>query len=174
MHQSNHTPEQRGVDVLPKFGDYISVEQKRYGGNNEFYTHKVIGTLRSNNWMDVPAITHEGMNLHDHMEDVVACICCGVCEEEVIRYRVKDVKIVQHGFPLPSKGQEGEAERKAKGMDELKIYAFQAKHIEDTLRIVANTLKSHSKETCLDRDVMQAWEFMKNVLSKNIDTRVKR
>lgn len=59
-------------------------------------------------------------------------------------------------------------------MDELKIYEFQAKHIEDTLRIVANVLKSHSKETSLDRDVMQSWGMIKNVLNKDIDKQVKR
>ena len=88
--QSANKPTGEGVDI--KFGDYILVEQKRYGCDNEFYDHKVIGTLRSNKWMDVPAITHNGMTLHDTMEDVVCCICCGVCEEEVIRYRLKDVK----------------------------------------------------------------------------------
>ena len=59
-------------------------------------------------------------------------------------------------------------------MQELSIYEFQAKRIEDTLRLVANTLKSHSKETCLDRDVMQSWEFIKNVLNKDIDKNVNR
>jgi len=99
-------------NVLPKFGDYISVEQHRYGCDNEFYIHKVIGTMKSNKWMDVPAITHNGMTLHDHMEDVVACICCGVCEEEVIRYRVSDVKITKQQFPIclpvQPEGKEGE------------------------------------------------------------------
>jgi hypothetical protein len=59
-------------------------------------------------------------------------------------------------------------------MKELKIYEFQAKHIEDTMRQVANALKSHSKETCLDRNVMQGWEMMKNVLSGEIDKETKR
>lgn len=59
-------------------------------------------------------------------------------------------------------------------MEELKIYEFQVKRIEDTLREVANILKSHSKETCVDRNVMQAWEMIKNVLDKNIDQHVSR
>ena len=58
-------------------------------------------------------------------------------------------------------------------MEKLEIYAFQAKEIEDTLRMVANTLESHSKETCLDRNVIQSLEFIRNVLKKEIDTRVK-
>lgn len=59
-------------------------------------------------------------------------------------------------------------------MKELKIYEYQAKQIEDTLRIVARVLKSQNKETCLDRDVMQSWAMIKNVLSERIDDRVIR
>lgn len=54
-------------------------------------------------------------------------------------------------------------------MKELKIYEHQAKEIEDTLRMVANRLKSHSKETCLDRNVIQSWEMIQNVLTGEID-----
>ena len=28
-----------------KFGDYVEIEQKRYGVENEMYTYKVIGCL---------------------------------------------------------------------------------------------------------------------------------
>lgn len=59
-------------------------------------------------------------------------------------------------------------------MKELKIYEFQAKQIEDTLRMVSNVLESKSKETCLDRDVMQSWQMIKNVLAGKIDERVPR
>lgn len=59
-------------------------------------------------------------------------------------------------------------------MEELEIYEFQAKHIEDTFRKIANCMNSRSKETCLDRDVMQAWEMIKNVLNKDIKKRVLR
>lgn len=54
-------------------------------------------------------------------------------------------------------------------MEELKIYKYQAKQIEDTLRKVANTLESNNLTTCLDRDVMQSWEMIKNVLNEQID-----
>lgn len=50
-------------------------------------------------------------------------------------------------------------------MKELKIYEYQAEHIENTLRIVARLLESNKKDTSLDRDVMQAWSMIKNVLS---------
>jgi len=59
-------------------------------------------------------------------------------------------------------------------MDELKIYEFQAKQIEDTFRLVARVLNSKSKETCIDRDIMQSWEYIKNVLNKDIDKHVSR
>jgi hypothetical protein len=59
-------------------------------------------------------------------------------------------------------------------MKELKIYDFQAKRIEDTLRLVARTLESKGKTTSLDRDVMQSWEMIKNVLTEKIDTHVPR
>lgn len=59
-------------------------------------------------------------------------------------------------------------------MKELKIYEFQAKQIEDTFRLVARLLESKNKETSLDRDVMQSWEYIKNVLSEDIDKRVYR
>lgn len=59
-------------------------------------------------------------------------------------------------------------------MKELKIYEFQAKQIEDTFRLVARTLESKSKTTSLDRDVMQSWEMIKNVLSEKIDVHVPR
>ena len=59
-------------------------------------------------------------------------------------------------------------------MEELRIYKFQAKRIEDAFRMAARVLKSSSKETCLDRDVMQSWEFIKNVLKEDIDKHVNR
>ena len=59
-------------------------------------------------------------------------------------------------------------------MKELKIYEFQAKQLEDTFRMIANALDSHGKKTSLDRDIMQSWEMIKNVLSETIDGNVSR
>lgn len=59
-------------------------------------------------------------------------------------------------------------------MKKLKIYEFQAKQIENTFRLVAMVLKSQKKVTSVDRDVMQSWEMIKNVLSEKIDTHVPR
>ena len=59
-------------------------------------------------------------------------------------------------------------------MKELKIYEFQAKQIEDTFRLVARVLDSKKKITSVDRDVMQSWQMIKNVLSENINERTPR
>jgi hypothetical protein len=77
------------------FGGYVKIEQKRYGVENEMYLHKVIGASESNAWVDVPVQTPAKEILHNKLEPVVSCICCGVCETEVLRYRIKDVKKVK-------------------------------------------------------------------------------
>lgn len=81
------------ADATVSFGDYVLIEQKRYGVPNEMYVHKVIGTLRSNSWVDVPVQTPARETTHDECVDVVACICCGVQETEVRRYRLSEVTI---------------------------------------------------------------------------------
>ena len=75
-----------------KFGDYVLIEQKRYGAENEMYTCKVIGCLRSNAYVDVPVDGLEVETLHPKMVDVVACITCGVSERDVYHYKISDVK----------------------------------------------------------------------------------
>lgn len=75
-----------------KFGDYAIIEQKRHGVPNEMFVHKVIDQLRSNTWVDVPVQSPATETMHDDMEDVCLCICCGVDQTEVRRYRVKDMR----------------------------------------------------------------------------------
>lgn len=75
-----------------KFGDYAIIEQKRHGVPNEMFVHKVIDQLRSNTWVDVPVQSPATETMHDEMEDVCLCICCGVDETEVRKYRVKDMR----------------------------------------------------------------------------------
>lgn len=53
-------------------------------------------------------------------------------------------------------------------MKELMIYEFQAKQIENTLRLVANAFGCRKKETCLDRQVCKSIEMIKEVLSKTL------
>ena len=76
------------------FGDYVEIEQKRHQSKNEMYLHKVIDTSVCNSWVDVPVQSPATEALHKEMVPVVRCICCGICETEVLAYRVKDVKKV--------------------------------------------------------------------------------
>lgn len=78
-----------------QFGDKVSIEMKRYGVENEHYIHKVIGILRSNTWVDVPVQTPATETIHGEVEDVVACVCEGIEERGILRYRVSDTKLVR-------------------------------------------------------------------------------
>lgn len=75
-----------------KFGDYAIIEQKRHGVSNEMFLYKVVDLLRSNTWVDVPVQAPATETIHDEMEDVCWCICCGISETEVRKYRVKDIE----------------------------------------------------------------------------------
>ncbi|WP_187362771.1 hypothetical protein [Raoultella terrigena] len=75
-----------------KFGDYAIIEQKRHGVSNEMFLYKVVDLLRSNTWVDVPVQAPATETIHDEMEDVCWCICCGISETEVRKYRVKDMQ----------------------------------------------------------------------------------
>ncbi len=81
--------------TVPDFGDYVEIEMKRYGCENEHYQHKVVGPLSSNTWVDVPVQSPATETRHSEMADVVRCICGGVCEDEVLKYRVCDVKLME-------------------------------------------------------------------------------
>ena len=82
------------------FGDYVTIEQKRYGTENEMYIHKVIGILRSNCYVDVPVQTPATETSHEELVDVVACVCCGVSEREVLRYKLDSVKKAFRSQPV--------------------------------------------------------------------------
>lgn len=74
------------------FGDYVEIEQKRYGCDNEMYQHKVIGVLQSNTYVPIPVqVPAEEVN-HGDVVDVVSCICCGVNERYALRYKKSDVQ----------------------------------------------------------------------------------
>lgn len=73
------------------FGDYCTIEQFRYSPKNEYYLYKIIGRLQSNTYVDVPVRADRKEVLHDKIIDVVRCICCGVSETEVLKFRVEDV-----------------------------------------------------------------------------------
>lgn len=75
------------------FGDYVLIEQKRYGVPNELYIYKVInGNIKSNSFVPVPVQSPAKEVLHSESEEVVSCICCGVMETEVLKFKLSDVK----------------------------------------------------------------------------------
>jgi len=78
-----------------KFGDYVQIEQKRFGVANEMYTYKVIGRLRSDGWVDSPVQCPDTETIHDDIEDVVACVCCGVDERSILHYLADDCGVVE-------------------------------------------------------------------------------
>jgi hypothetical protein len=81
----------KGLD----FGSYCTIEMFRHGSENEFYTHKVIGRLRSNAAVIVPIKYGIGASGHDHvigeMSDCLKVVCCGIDETHVFKVRVEDV-----------------------------------------------------------------------------------
>lgn len=80
-----------GSDV---FGRYCRIEQLRFGVPNETYLYKVVASLRSNCWCEVPYKTASKEVRHDSIEDCILAICCGIDETEVLRFRVADVEFV--------------------------------------------------------------------------------
>lgn len=77
---------------VPDFGDYVYIEQKRHGVENEHYVHKVVGALKSNAYVPVPVQFPPTLILGDEVVDVIQCICCGIDETKVKQYRVSDVR----------------------------------------------------------------------------------
>lgn len=81
------------------FGDYVVIEQKRYGVPNEMYLHKVIGSFASNSWVEVPVHWKREPKIHKHAEMVLNVVCCGVVETNVFTVREKDCVKVEVGKP---------------------------------------------------------------------------
>lgn len=82
-----------GSDV---FGRYCRIEQLRFGVPNEMFLYKVVASLRSNCWCEVPYKTASKEVRHDSIEDCVLAICCGIDETEVLRFRMADVEFLPH------------------------------------------------------------------------------
>ena len=75
-----------------KFGDYCEIEQKRFGVPNEMYLYKIIAAdAKSNGYVDVPVKTPAKEVIHPEMADVVRCVCCGVDEREILKFRASDI-----------------------------------------------------------------------------------
>ena len=78
------------------FGDYVLIEQKRYGVPNEMFQFKVVGSFQSNAYRDVPmeAGDHE-QKWHPEVVDVLNVICCGIDETKVDTVRKADVRLIK-------------------------------------------------------------------------------
>ena len=84
------------------FGDFCTIEQKRYVGPNEFYSYKVVGRKRSNVWTDVPVdANNEKETLHDHLDDVVTVVCNNLDDRTVHQFRVSDLASVRKAQAVP-------------------------------------------------------------------------
>lgn len=80
-----------GSDV---FGRYCRIEQLRFGVPNEMHVYKVIASLRSNCWCEVPYKTASKEVHHDSIEDCVLAIHCGIDETKVLCFRAADVEFL--------------------------------------------------------------------------------
>jgi len=74
-----------------EFGDFAQIEMKRHVGNNELYAHKVIKQFKSNKYVDIPVQSPATETIHDETVEVISCICCGLQETEVLKYKLEDV-----------------------------------------------------------------------------------
>ena len=84
------------------FGDFCTIEQKRYVGLNEFYSYKVVGRKKSNVWTDVPVdAKNEKETLHDHLDDVVTVVCNNLDDRTVHQFRVRDLASVKKAQAVP-------------------------------------------------------------------------
>jgi len=94
MTHTNNPTEQNTI----RFGDYVSIEEKRYVGENEWFTYKVIDVLESNSWRTVPVDARkQEAELHDYTELIVKVICDLPGNEKIERFRAADVrKQVRH------------------------------------------------------------------------------
>lgn len=84
-----------------KFGDYVRIEQLRFGVDNEMFLHKVIGSdSESNIYVDTPVHWMREEVMHDKIVPIVRCVCCGVDERKILKYRAEDVELSSHDRSL--------------------------------------------------------------------------
>lgn len=82
------------------FGDFVKIEMHRYGVENEFYLHKVVGSYISSHWIDAPLHWDSEPRGHRSMEKVLNVIQCGIDETKVITVLQKHCRKVgeRHGI----------------------------------------------------------------------------
>ena len=80
-----------GSDV---FGRHCRIEQFRYVKPNEMHIYKVVSSIRTNTWCEVPYKEASKERWHDRMEDCILAIRCGIDETKVQRFRIADVEFM--------------------------------------------------------------------------------
>ena len=80
-----------GSDV---FGMYCRIEQFLYCKPNEMHLYKVVASLRTNSWCEVPYKAASKEVWHDRMEDCILAIHCGIDETKVQKFRIADVEFL--------------------------------------------------------------------------------
>ena len=84
------------------FGDFCTIEQKRYVGPNIFYSYKVVGRKKSNVWSDVPVdANNREETRHDYIDDVVTVVCNNLDDRTVYQFRVSDLASVKKAQAVP-------------------------------------------------------------------------
>ena len=123
------------------FGDFCTIEQKRYVGPNVFYSYKVVGRKKSNVWSDVPVdASNRKETPHDYMDDVVTVICNNLDDRTVYQFRVSDLASV----------------RKAQAVPDGFVLASQKELLELFIAINAVDLATHTEEK--PNEVREMWQ----------------
>lgn len=123
------------------FGDFCTIEQKRYVGPNEFYSYKVVGRKKSNVWSDVPVdANNRKETLHDYMDDVVTVVCNNLDDRTVYQFRVSDLARV----------------KKAQSVPDGFVLVSQKKLLELFIAINAADLATHTEEK--PNEVREMWQ----------------
>lgn len=129
------------------WGRYCLIEQKRYGVVNEKFLYKVINTFNSNAWSDVPVDNcDKEIKLHDHCEQVVNVICCGVSEDKVERYRLCDVEL------LPNKLQQQLDQQKAMWNELKEFVGKNADNYDESISSICYLILDKMQELEGDKD----------------------
>ena len=123
------------------FGDFCTIEQKRYVGPNEFYSYKVVGRKKSNVWSDVPVdASNREETRHDYIDDVVTVICNNLDDRTVYQFRVSDLASV----------------RKAQAVPDGFVLVSQKELLELVIAINAVDLATHTEEK--PNEVREMWQ----------------
>ena len=123
------------------FGDFCTIEQKRYVGPNEFYGYKVVGRKKSNVWSDVPVdANNREETRHDYIDDVVTVVCNNLDDRTVYQFRVSDLASV----------------RKAQAVPDGFVLVSQKELLELFIAINAVDLATHTEEK--PNEVREMWQ----------------